>query len=326
VIASLPLLPDPRVSQADICQIAIIVGWVGQCRSRISFFFFCQTSASKTRIWTTSCVQYIREQIHFLCVRVSPILFHVVSFGLSAIRNETKPTPRCWHEWKHASCSSFLRNNKSKVVFFFAESRRVFQSRQPAAKPGQPERGPAALRAAALHDKAGRHQVRRIPVPVEDFTCQKRCMIATDSWTLCFGNRVGKKGGDCDIQLNGALVADFHCSITNKNEVVSLTPVADAAVFVNGDLIDAAVVLRHVSASSDFALRAKMFAKRWNESGRKVYVKRRSQDGPDFFNFRLESTFISLIMRVICKLSAKQFYLSFVLIKLKGKCNRDIVR
>jgi len=118
VIASLPLLPDPRVSQADICQIAIIVGWVGQCRSRISFFFFCQTSASKTRIWTTSCVQYIREQIHFLCVRVSPILFHVVSFGLSAIRNETKPTPRCWHEWKHASCSSFLRNNKSKVVFF----------------------------------------------------------------------------------------------------------------------------------------------------------------------------------------------------------------
>nr|CAB3259032.1 kinesin-like protein KIF14 [Phallusia mammillata] len=57
--------------------------------------------------------------------------------------------------------------------------------------------------------------------------------------------RVGKKGSKCDIQLNGALVADFHCTILNKNEVVSVSPNVDATVYVNGELIDSTVILHH---------------------------------------------------------------------------------
>ncbi|XP_076822922.1 kinesin-like protein KIF14 isoform X2 [Clavelina lepadiformis] len=57
--------------------------------------------------------------------------------------------------------------------------------------------------------------------------------------------RVGKKGGDCDIQLSGALIANFHCKIFNVDEVVTIEPIGDAKTFVNGESITGAVTLHH---------------------------------------------------------------------------------
>nr|XP_002127045.1 kinesin-like protein KIF14 [Ciona intestinalis] len=56
---------------------------------------------------------------------------------------------------------------------------------------------------------------------------------------------VGQKGGECDIQLSGALIADHHCKITNTNEKVSIQPIADARTYVNGELITNPVTLHH---------------------------------------------------------------------------------
>jgi len=58
--------------------------------------------------------------------------------------------------------------------------------------------------------------------------------------------RIGKKGGDCDIQLSGALVSPLHCTISNIDDVVTLEPFGDSTIFVNGDRILKREVVHHV--------------------------------------------------------------------------------
>ncbi|KAF3835228.1 hypothetical protein F7725_027786, partial [Dissostichus mawsoni] len=48
-----------------------------------------------------------------------------------------------------------------------------------------------------------------------------------------------------DIQLNGALIADQHCIITNLQGSVSITPMENAKTFVNGNIMSEATVLHH---------------------------------------------------------------------------------
>ncbi|XP_033937920.1 kinesin-like protein KIF14 [Pseudochaenichthys georgianus] len=48
-----------------------------------------------------------------------------------------------------------------------------------------------------------------------------------------------------DIQLNGALIADQHCIITNLQGTVSITPMENAKTFVNGNIMSEATVLHH---------------------------------------------------------------------------------
>ncbi|KAL4216665.1 cerebellar granular layer structural organization [Mactra antiquata] len=56
--------------------------------------------------------------------------------------------------------------------------------------------------------------------------------------------RMGNKSTH-DIQLNGALIADNHCSISNIDTVVTIIPVGDAPTYVNGNLITDDTVLHH---------------------------------------------------------------------------------
>ncbi|XP_013411509.1 kinesin-like protein KIF14 isoform X1 [Lingula anatina] len=48
-----------------------------------------------------------------------------------------------------------------------------------------------------------------------------------------------------DIQLQGALIADDHCTINNVESVISITPHQDAQTFVNGELITGPTILHH---------------------------------------------------------------------------------
>ncbi|XP_029286383.1 LOW QUALITY PROTEIN: kinesin-like protein KIF14 [Cottoperca gobio] len=48
-----------------------------------------------------------------------------------------------------------------------------------------------------------------------------------------------------DIQLNGALIADQHCVITNFQGTVGITPMENGKTFVNGNLICDSTVLHH---------------------------------------------------------------------------------
>ncbi|XP_077139672.1 kinesin-like protein KIF14 isoform X1 [Ranitomeya variabilis] len=59
--------------------------------------------------------------------------------------------------------------------------------------------------------------------------------------------KVGKQhpGSDHEIQLAGALIAIDHCIINNEHGKVTLIPMAGAETFVNGNLVQASVVLHH---------------------------------------------------------------------------------
>ncbi|WAR12783.1 KIF14-like protein [Mya arenaria] len=59
--------------------------------------------------------------------------------------------------------------------------------------------------------------------------------------------KVGRMGNHSkhDIQLNGALIADNHCVIRNEEASVSITPIADAPTYVNGNLISEPTTLHH---------------------------------------------------------------------------------
>nr|XP_039269720.1 kinesin-like protein KIF14 isoform X3 [Styela clava] len=60
--------------------------------------------------------------------------------------------------------------------------------------------------------------------------------------------RVGRKGGphECEIQLGGTLIADLHCEIENKNEVVTISPKDESAkIFINGEMINKLTTLHH---------------------------------------------------------------------------------
>ncbi|XP_078074311.1 kinesin-like protein KIF14 isoform X2 [Mustelus asterias] len=59
--------------------------------------------------------------------------------------------------------------------------------------------------------------------------------------------RVGKQRPNSkhDIQLSGALIADDHCVIQNRNGTVSIAPLGDANTYVNGNLIAESIVLHH---------------------------------------------------------------------------------
>ncbi|XP_067941126.1 kinesin-like protein KIF14 [Watersipora subatra] len=63
--------------------------------------------------------------------------------------------------------------------------------------------------------------------------------------------KVGRQGAlnqDCDIQLSGALVSDYHCELFNEKEGISIAPFdKDAPTFVNGQQITRTVRLQHVS-------------------------------------------------------------------------------
>ncbi|CAG5130034.1 unnamed protein product, partial [Candidula unifasciata] len=48
-----------------------------------------------------------------------------------------------------------------------------------------------------------------------------------------------------DIKLTGALIADSHCVIHNKNGVVKITPISDAPTYINGDLITQTTTIHH---------------------------------------------------------------------------------
>ncbi|XP_028664983.2 kinesin-like protein KIF14 isoform X2 [Erpetoichthys calabaricus] len=52
-------------------------------------------------------------------------------------------------------------------------------------------------------------------------------------------------GSDFDIQLTGALIAEHHCLITNKEGTVTLTPTPEAETYLNGKLITEPVTLHH---------------------------------------------------------------------------------
>ncbi|KAK5869767.1 hypothetical protein PBY51_024460 [Eleginops maclovinus] len=54
-----------------------------------------------------------------------------------------------------------------------------------------------------------------------------------------------KSKSEHDIQLNGALIADQHCVITNLQGTVSITPMENAKTFVNGNLMSESTVLQH---------------------------------------------------------------------------------
>ncbi|XP_052214785.1 kinesin-like protein KIF14 isoform X2 [Dreissena polymorpha] len=59
--------------------------------------------------------------------------------------------------------------------------------------------------------------------------------------------KVGRMGTHSkhDIQLNGALIADNHCIISNVDTIVTLTPISDAPTYVNGNLISEPMTLHH---------------------------------------------------------------------------------
>lgn len=54
-----------------------------------------------------------------------------------------------------------------------------------------------------------------------------------------------KRDSTAEIQLNGPLIADAHCIIDNVDNVISLSPQADAPTYVNGELITGTTVLHH---------------------------------------------------------------------------------
>ncbi|KAK3605864.1 hypothetical protein CHS0354_017768 [Potamilus streckersoni] len=59
--------------------------------------------------------------------------------------------------------------------------------------------------------------------------------------------RVGRMGLNSkhDIQLNGALIAENHCIINNVDLVVNITPIGDAPIYINGNLILEPTILHH---------------------------------------------------------------------------------
>ncbi|XP_069039263.1 kinesin-like protein KIF14 isoform X3 [Lepisosteus oculatus] len=52
-------------------------------------------------------------------------------------------------------------------------------------------------------------------------------------------------GSTYDIQLTGALIAEHHCVLTNKQGIVTLTPAAEAKTYINGALRTKVVTLHH---------------------------------------------------------------------------------
>ncbi|KAB1258641.1 Kinesin-like protein KIF14 [Camelus dromedarius] len=60
---------------------------------------------------------------------------------------------------------------------------------------------------------------------------------------------VGKRrpSSSHDIQLAGVLIAEDHCTISNVDGTVSITPVGEAKTYINGKLILEPTVLHHVS-------------------------------------------------------------------------------
>nr|KAI8729122.1 kinesin-like protein KIF14 [Biomphalaria glabrata] len=59
--------------------------------------------------------------------------------------------------------------------------------------------------------------------------------------------RVGRNidNSDLDIKLMGDLIADNHCVITNKKDIVEITPIDDAPTYINGNLLSQTTVLHH---------------------------------------------------------------------------------
>lgn len=60
-------------------------------------------------------------------------------------------------------------------------------------------------------------------------------------------SKVGRRraGSKADIQLIGALIADEHCLLKNSGGVVTITSVAEAQTYINGDLITSERTLHH---------------------------------------------------------------------------------
>lgn len=54
-----------------------------------------------------------------------------------------------------------------------------------------------------------------------------------------------QEGSDLDIHLNGALVAENHCTITNTDGTVHLNVMKDASTYLNGNLVSEALELHH---------------------------------------------------------------------------------